>query len=87
MGFDSTGKYLLTFSHSGRGVYTTDTWERIARDTTLAYPNEGKAAGIGPIADQDISVVERNENRDQIELVSPDGRSHLVGESDGITVS
>jgi hypothetical protein len=90
MGFDSTGKYLLTLltvSHSGRGVYSSETWERIARDTTLAYPNGGKAVGIGPIAGEEIHVVERNEHREQIELDSPDRRNHLIGESDGITVT
>jgi hypothetical protein len=29
--FDSTGAYLLTVSHSGRGVFSTDSWERVAR--------------------------------------------------------
>jgi hypothetical protein len=87
MGFDSTGKYLLTVSHSGRGVYSSETWERIARDTTLAYPNGGKTVGIGPIAGEEINVVERNEHRERIELDSPDGKIHLIGESDGIIVT
>ncbi len=53
-GFDATGKYLLTVSHSGRGIFSTDTWERVARDPSLAYPIEGKAIGIGPIDSQVI---------------------------------
>jgi hypothetical protein len=78
---------LLTVSHSGRGVYSTDTWERVARDVTLAYPVEGKAVGIGPLERQMITVVERDDGRDRIEMQSPDARFHLVGESDGITIT
>jgi hypothetical protein len=86
MGFDATGKYLLTNSHSGRGVFTTDTWERVARDTSLVYPTDGKALGIGPVEGEVIGVTERDERRDRIELESPDGRHRLIGESDGITI-
>ncbi|MDD5262069.1 MAG: hypothetical protein PHD76_09505 [Methylacidiphilales bacterium] len=87
MGFDASGNYLLAISHSGRGVYETHTWERIARDTTLAYPTDGKAIGIGPINGQEIAVLERDEKRPQIEMQSPDGSFNLVGESDGITIT
>src|SRR6266498_2274195 len=84
MGFDATGKYLLTVSHSGRGVFSTDTWERVARDSNLAYSADGKAVGIGPLQGQVIGLVQRDERRDRMEMQSPDGRYHLVGESDGI---
>ena len=87
MGFDATGKYLLTVSHSGRGVFSTDTWERVARDSSLAYSADGKAVGIGPLQGQVNGVLERDERRDRMEMQSPDGRYHLVGESDGITVT
>jgi hypothetical protein len=87
MGFDVTGKYLLTVTHSGRGAFSTETWERVARDTALAYPADGKAAGIGPIDGQMILVEERHERRDRIEMQSPDGSFRLVGDSDGITVT
>ena len=87
MGFDATGKYLLTVSHSGSGVFSTETWECVARDATVAYPADGRAVGIGPIDGQVIGVVERDESRDRIELPSPDGRRRLVGESDGVTVT
>jgi hypothetical protein len=87
MGFDSTGKFLLAVSHSGRGVYSTDTWDRVARDTRLAYPVDGKAIGIGPIEGEVISVEEKDETRDRMEMDSADGRFHLLGESDGITVT
>jgi len=37
-GFDPEGKYLLVVSHSGRGVFDTHSWECVARDTELSYP-------------------------------------------------
>lgn len=86
MGFDATGKYLLTVSHSGRGVFSTDSWERVARDRAAAYPSDGKAVGIGPIDGQVIGIIERDERQARIEIRSPDGRHHLIGESDGIMV-
>jgi hypothetical protein len=86
MGFDETGKYLLTVSHSGRGVFSTINWDRVARDATLVYPTDSKAIGIGPLESQVISVVERDERRERMELQSLDGKYRLVGESDGITV-
>ncbi len=79
MGFDAAGKYLLTVTHSGRGVFSTETWERVARDTALAYPADGKAVGIGPIDGQVIAVQERDEQRSQIEMQSPDGRYRSSG--------
>ncbi len=87
MGFDATGQFLPTVTHSGRGVFAVGTWERVARDTQLAYPDGGKAIGIGPIEGQVIEVWERDERRDQIAVRSPDGKFRLVGESDGITIS
>jgi hypothetical protein len=87
MGFDAAGKFLLTVSHSGRGVFSVDSWQRVARDSATAYPEEGKAIGIGPIAGQVIAVESRDEKKEKIEMTSPDGRFHLVGESDGITVT
>ena len=87
MGFDTTGKFLLTVSHSGRGVFAAGTWERVARDTKLAYADSGRAVGIGPLDGQVIEVLERDETRDQITMQSPDGRYQLLGESDGITIT
>ena len=49
-GFDSTGRYRLTILHSGSGVYSTETWERVAPDYKPAYPHAGNAVGIGPIS-------------------------------------
>lgn len=87
MGFDVTGRFLLTVSHSGRGVFSAVTWQRVARDTMLAYPQNGKAVGIGPIDGQFIEVAERNETREQMIVMSPDGKYRLLGESDGITIT
>ena len=87
MGFDSTGQFLLTVTHSGRGVFSVTSWERVARDENLAYPENGKAIGIGPIEGQIIDVAERDENHEQIKMLSPDGHFNLLGESDGITIS
>jgi len=87
MGFDATGSFLLTVSHSGRGVFAVGTWERVARDSELAYLDAGKAVGIGPIHGQVIEVLERDERREQIVMQSPGGRFHLLGESDGITIT
>ena len=87
MGFDVTGRFLLTVTHSGRGVFEVGSWERVARDKTLAYPDAGKAVGIGPIDGQLIEVSERDERQDQITMRSPDGRFELLGESDGITIT
>ena len=87
MGFDSSGEFLLTVTHSGRGVFAVGSWERVARDATLAYPNYGRAVGIGPIAGQIIEVQERDEHRDRITMLSPDRTLLLIGESDGITIS
>lgn len=57
-GFDASGKYLLTVSHSGRGVYDTATWEKLIRDYEPMYPENGQVPGIGPIAGMLIPVTE-----------------------------
>src|SRR5438270_11848300 len=58
VGFDPTARYLLTVSHSGRGVFDTVSWNRVARDVSIAYPENGVVEGIGPIAGQRIKVRE-----------------------------
>jgi hypothetical protein len=87
LGFDQTGQYLLAVSHSARGVFAVGTWQKVARDTELAYPEDGKAIGIGPISGQIIAVMERSRNCEQINMISPDGGFRVLGESDGITIS
>jgi hypothetical protein len=84
VGFDATGSYLLTISHSGRGVYSTHNWERVARSTDLAYPEGGVGCGIGPIEGQAIPVTEMDEIG-EMRVVGPGGFI-LECESSGIAV-
>jgi hypothetical protein len=86
VGFDPTCEYLLVISHSGRGVFSTRTWERVARSTELAYPTGGVGMGIGPIAGQAIPVTEMDYEAGCMRAVSPDGRIVLECESSGIGV-
>jgi hypothetical protein len=86
-GFDESGRYLLVVSHSGRGVFSTDTWVQVARENALAYPEKGRATGIGPIAGQPILVTEKNYDTDELNLVSPDGRFRLSYQSGTLTIA
>jgi hypothetical protein len=85
-GFDASGYYLLAITHSGRGIFSTSTWERVARDYTLAYPENGYAVGFGPIADQAVPVTEMDFQKGAMRLTSSDGRITLDCESSGIAV-
>lgn len=85
-GLDPTGEYLLAISHSGRGVFSTESWKRVARDESLAYPENGLGIGIGPIDGQQVPVVEMPFEVDRFRITSPDGRMILMCESDGIAV-
>lgn len=87
MGFDPSGEYLLTISHSGRGVFSTRTWQRLARDPALAYPKDGCGVGIGPIAGVAVEVTETNYDTEELALNSPDGKLLLKYDSGTITVS
>ncbi len=86
MGFDVTGSYLLTVSHSGRGVFSVGRWELLARDRTISCLVEGEAVGIGRVKGVVIRVVQRDENKERIKIESPDDKYELIGESDGIEV-
>jgi len=86
-GFDPTGAFLLTVSHSGRGLFSASTWERLARDDALAYPENGRAIGIGPLAGQSIAVVEKNNETGELALLAPNGAYALVYESGVLTIS
>ena len=85
-GFDPTCEYLLTISHSGRGVFQTSTWTRVARDKKLAYPKGGFGIGIGPIDGQAIPITEKNYETGEMTIVSPDGRYLLDCDSSRIRV-
>jgi hypothetical protein len=86
-GFDPTGRFLLTVSHAGRGVFAVDTWERVARDPQLAYPEGGIAVGIGPIEGIRVPVTEIAYPANNLHFNSPDGCYHFAYESGTITVN
>lgn len=85
-GFDPTGLFLLTITHSGRGVFCTRTWERVARDGRLAYPEGTVGTGIGPIDGLRLPVVLLDSDHECV-LKSHDGRIRLRCESSGIEIS
>jgi hypothetical protein len=87
MGFDPSGEYLLTISHAGRGVFSTRTWERVARDPAPAYPEDGHGVGIGPIVGVSVAVTEMNYDTEELALTTPDGSVSLEYDSGMITVS
>jgi hypothetical protein len=87
VGFNATGEFLLTISHSGRGVFSTKTWTRVARNHDLAYPEDGIGVGIGPVDGERIVVSESYwEAADTMTVLSPDGRFELRCQSEGIKV-
>jgi len=86
-GFDPTGAFLLTVSHAGRGVFSTATWERVARDSTLAYPTEGRAVGIGPIEGHSIPVSEIDYETGELRFFSPDGLTSFEYDSGTLIVT
>jgi hypothetical protein len=77
----------LTISHSGRGVFDTATWERVARDSRLAYPENGRASGIGPIQAVSIPVHEIDYNTEQLRFSSPDGKLSFMYEEGTLTIT
>lgn len=87
MGFDATGRYLLTVSHSGRGVFDSKNWQRVARDDDLCYPENDQCPGIGPIADQVIAVTEMNYKTEELRILSPTGELLLEYDSGMITIT
>ncbi|SFI92300.1 hypothetical protein [Planctomicrobium piriforme] len=86
MGFDPTAEYLLVISHSGRGVFSTCSWDRVARDPKLAYPTGGYGIGIGPIEGVRIPVVEMDYRTEKVSLSGRNGSLQLEYESGTITV-
>ena len=72
-GFDPSGSFMLVVSHSGRSVFTVGSWERVARDLELAYPEAGAAIGIGPIAGLSIPIAELDYDTGELSWVAPDG--------------
>jgi hypothetical protein len=74
MGFDATGKYLLTVSHSGQGVYSTDSWQKVGRSDSVVYPENGVSVGIAPIENERITVAEKNYETGELSITTPDNR-------------
>jgi hypothetical protein len=58
VGHDPAERFLLTVSHSGRAVFSTETWERVARCYEIVYPADGRIAGIGPLEGTSIVMIE-----------------------------
>jgi hypothetical protein len=86
-GFDPSGQYLLTVSHAGRGVFRLGSWERVARDSELAYPEDGQAVGIGPMEGMVVPISELNYDTGELHFVSPDGKYKFDYEGGTITVT
>ncbi len=86
-GLDPTGEFLLTVSHSGRGVFATRTWQRVARDALLAYPEAGHAVGIGPIAGVKVQVKELDYQTGVLQFTTPDGATTFEYDSGTLTVT
>ncbi len=84
-GFDLTGAYLLTVSHSGRAVFLTASLERVARDHSPAYPEAGRVVGIGPIEGASITVTEMIYDTDELRFTSPDGKLQFEYDSGTLT--
>jgi hypothetical protein len=86
VGFDPACEYLLVITHSGRGVFSTRTWERVARSNELAYPVGGLGKGIGPLNGRSIPVAEMDYETGHMWVVSPNECIVLECESSGIGV-
>lgn len=87
MGFDPSGGYLLVVSHSGRGVFSTKTWERVARDRNPAFPGDDFDIGIGPIAGRSVEMTEIDYHTGELRVIAPDGVMKAEYDCGTITVS
>lgn len=87
MGFSRNGDYLLVISHSGRGVYTTVDWQRVARHAEPAFPENGIGIGIGPIDGECIEITELNYDTGELNLNTLDGSMTLRYESGTIEIT
>ena len=67
--------------------FRREPWERVARNTELAYPENGIGIGIGPIDGEAIPVSEMDYKTGQMRLTSADGRIILDCESSDIMVT
>ena len=83
IGFDELCKYMITVSHSGRGVYEVEGWNKVARDLTVVYPMNGEIRGIGPLENIIIKVQGKDCDADKLSGKSPDGK-YIFEYDDGI---
>ena len=86
LALDPTGRYLLTVSHSGRGVFDISSWQCVARDDLPAYPEGGVVEGIGPLAGQRLTASEIDYDQSTLSVVSPRGDFSLFYEEGTITI-
>jgi hypothetical protein len=77
---------MLTVSHSGRGVIDLATRERVARNTSPVFPENGKVEGIGPILGEPIRVTEIDYVTGVLGTQSPRGDFSLTYEEGTITI-
>lgn len=85
-GFDITEQYLLVVSHAGRGVFSTESWDRIARSSEVAYPENGISIGIGPITGVRIYTKEINYESGELSLSNASGSITVDYDSGTLTI-
>lgn len=86
VGFDQSGDYLLTISHSGRGVFSTQTWEKLVRDSELAYPENGTGIGIVPINGETIPITEIDYDTGILQAISRNGQFVLNSQEGAVEI-
>ena len=60
IGFSEDMKYMIVVGHSGTGIFNTNDWTKIARDSKANYPENSMVNGIGHLAGVKIKVEERD---------------------------
>jgi len=68
---------LLAISHDGRGLFSTENWEIVARDRSPAYPIDGFGVGIGPIEGESVSIKEVDHDSELLRIRTPDDKWEL----------
>ena len=63
------------------------TWQCVARDLTVVYPDAGCAIGISPIAGEKIPIKELNDDTGELRFNSQGGDVSLFYESGTLTVT
>jgi len=86
-GCDPNMEYLITVSHSGRGVFSLDSFERVARDYSVIYPDDGTIEGIGPLDGVSVPVTEIDYDSGKLEFQSADSALSFVYESGTFSIS